>query len=184
MKIEIISSIVAFVGILISVMVTYFSTKKQIKTEIKKVHVAIEQNYLKMIIAKRIEIYPKIYYELHEFMRLIIDHDPTLDELKNFEKKLAELNSLYAVFISARTSDIYYRLRRYLYMIINKIKEKGQNKIESEDRKYVLHKHIQKIEIGLKKDLGIYLIEFHDAEGNLKISEEYDELKKLISDNK
>ena len=182
MKIEIITSIIALSGVFISVLVTYIATKKQFKTEIKKVHSTIEQDYLKMILAKRIETYPKIYFELHEFMRLIFDHNPSLEELKQFDEKLADLNSQYAVFIGARTGDIFYKLRRYLNTIIVKIKEKGQDEIESEDRRNALRKNIQKLEIGLKKDLGIFLVEFQDAERKLKINEDYWEIERLINE--
>ena len=177
MKTEIITSIIAVSGVVLSIILTFYSTKRQLKAEIKKVHTAIEQDYLRIILAKRVEIYPKIYFELHEFMRLIFDNPPTVDELKKFDETLSELNSKYAVFLGVRTADIYYKLRRYIYSIILKMEDKGQSKVESQDRMNALRKNIQKLEIGLKKDLGIFLVEFQDGERKLKINEEWLGLK-------
>lgn len=181
MKIEIITAIIAVLGVLISVFISFISTKTQLNTENKKINKSTEQEYLKLIIAKRIEIYPIIYFELHEFMRLSYEHYPTLIELKKFENTLSDLNSKYAVFLGVKTADNFYKLRRYITDISIKIKNAKELQIKSEDRNNALRKNIQKVEISLKIDLGIFALEFKDVENNIIKKDDYAEIKENLS---
>ena len=181
MKTEIITSIIAFIGVLISVVIAFFSAKRTIRLETNKTNKSIEQDYAKQILQKRLDVYPKIYFELSEFMTLIFNHNPTLEELKTFNEKQNTLYSNYGVFLSAETADLHYRLCRYLIDIINKIKAKGNSEIKSEERKNALRRNIQKVEIGLKKDLGIFIVEFQDGNRTNKIDENYKSLKELVN---
>ena len=180
MKIEIVTSIIAFLGVLLSVIIAHLSTKRTIRLEVDKTNKSIEQDYAKQILEKRLNVYPKIYFELSEFMTLIFDHNPTVNELKQFVDNQNSLYSNYGVFLSAETADLHYRLCRYVIDIISKIEAKGNSEIKSEDRKNALRSNIQKVEIGLKKDLGIFIVEFQDGKRTEKIEKNYNSLKQLV----
>lgn len=178
MKTEIITSFIAISGVLISVLIAHFSTKRTISLEIDKTNKSIEQDYAKQILEKRLNVYPKIFFELSEFMTIIFEHTPTVQELKEFSCKQNILYSNYGVFLSAETADLHYSLCEYVNDIVDKIERKP------EERKNILKENIQKVEIGLKKDLGIFIVEFQDGKRTKKILESYKSLKQLINDKK
>jgi hypothetical protein len=155
MDLKVIEALIASLGVIVSICMAYFISKKTLKIEQKKIDRQRIQDYTIPLLQKRIEVYPNIYFQLSEFVNIMHDHSPTNIELRDFEVKLGELSCKYAVFLGAYTGKNMYDLRKYLTGIIKKTEQKNT--------KHELRDLIQKLEIGLKVDIGIF---FSDIDNN------------------
>ena len=67
----IISSIIAFLGVIISIVETSRRSNKEINTEIQKLRSEIQQDYANKLLDKRLETYPRLYFLLSDFAKAI-----------------------------------------------------------------------------------------------------------------
>jgi hypothetical protein len=169
----VISSIIALTGVVISVFITYVTTRLTIRSEINKIETSIIQNYSLKILEERNKRYPEIYFELSHFSKLLYSY--TLDigrekvdinAFQVFVNNMDEINSKHSVFFSSATGSVSHRLRMSCYSILNEviIKKQEFDKTLKTFNIETLLEQIANLEISLKKDLGIFIIEFQDAQ--------------------
>jgi hypothetical protein len=176
MKIEIIVAFISFIGVLISITISYFISKRSLKVEKEKINRQINQDYTIPLLQKRIEVYPEIYFKLSDFASITYERTPTIEELELLAIELRQLAAKYAIFLSAQTENAFHNFRKFLNDVIKKIKI--EKKLRKTSRDY-----IQRIEIGLKRDLGIFIVEFDDIKGTI-IKESYRGIKNVLDFNK
>jgi len=178
MNTALISALIALIGVITSVTLSFFSNKRLLKTEIEKLEVGIEQNYAKILVEKRLECYPSIYEPISnmskKIRRMTIENQGEkifLKDIIEFQKIYDDLNSKYGVVYSSVSSAKSKFLRVYLSDIIVKFK---RTNLESEmpvDILTNLKKHLGDLEFSLKQDIGIYIVEFKDPKRKLQLQE-------------
>jgi len=174
MDTNIISGTIAFVGVLISILVTLYINSNRAKVEDKRFYQNIEQNYLNVLLKKRIDEYWKLYEILSDFIKTIQTNKKVKQsELNEFFQKTNKENSKIALFFSVETSDAYYHFWKYILDLVNQSHDIDDPK-EIEE----LRQEIQRIEIQLKKDIGIYLIDFEDGKKQKQLPSSYGEIIK------
>ena len=66
---EFIAPVLALVGVIISVLISFFVARKQVNVLTKEIHSTIRLTYATLLIEERIKRYPEIYFKLSEFLK-------------------------------------------------------------------------------------------------------------------
>ena len=158
MSMEIVASLIALAGVLISVVVSLLVNTRQTNIEIQKLRTEILQNFNSKLFEKRLEVYPDLYNSLSDFITTI-----QYDSITNaaLEKLLEEMHAWrkYSILFSARTGLIGYELNSMLHEMTRKSDDELKVDFESPESRKALRRKIQRFELALKNELGIYSFE-------------------------
>lgn len=159
---ELIASLIAFIGVVISVIVSLFSTNQKIKKE-------IQQHFTSKILNKRLEYYPEFYSILSGFMKKIELDNYDQKDISDLIEKINKWDSQNALFFSGKTNiqvyDLRAELRRKLSLSEQKFEEEKQldkeknKEREKKTKRPKLKHYIGGAELALKGDLGIFVSE-------------------------
>jgi hypothetical protein len=166
MPTEIIVALIAFIGILVSVLVSVLTSMRVINTELQRLRTEIQQTYAGKLLEKRLEVYPDMYYLLSDFIKKVQFHDDSkidMDEevLEELRAQTNEWNSRYSLFFSGETNLTSTKFRKLLDDLIKSVDKDTVKKIPTEALRPLRHE-AGHFELALKSDLGIFVVEFSD----------------------
>lgn len=156
--IEIVIAIV--VSALVALITSYWTSRQQLMKfpfEIQKIYAETLQN-------KRIELYPKYYSMICDFIKKANKRQITHDFLTNWFEQFMLVDAEVSLYLSGRSSNYVYNFYTRLEELISL--HFVENKINLEDfyeRLYALR--ADKLENHLRTDLGIYIVEFDPEKG-------------------
>src|SRR5688572_25550686 len=107
MSTELISSLIALSGIVISILASSFVNARQTKIEIKKLRTEMQLTYASKLIDKRMETYPSLYKLISDFEKLIRFGNLTKQGTDKFFKEILQWDSANAIFLSGYTASTY-----------------------------------------------------------------------------
>lgn len=144
------TGIIAFIGVVISTLITMMINNRNNKINIQKAYKEVEQDYARELIKKRIVVYPSMYEELSNLIKIIqIKEKITFQELSEFFERTNILNSKISIFYSSETGKTSYGLWKFIKNKVILIEER--QKIEDYEELREIRKEVQKLEICLKK---------------------------------
>ena len=77
----------------------------------RKMYREIEQDYSRELLKKRIEVYPLLYEEFSEFIKImLIKEKVTFEQFSTFFERTNALNSKISIFFSGETGKVSYKL--------------------------------------------------------------------------
>jgi len=152
---EVLVSLIALFGVLLSVTVSVFISLRTTNTEIQKLRTEIQQTYTGKLLDKRLELYPEMYYLLSDFRKKFDVADISKEDVKRLLKQTSEWNSKHSILFSGQTTLISVRFRKLLTRLV-------QDGFESNESLRELIRTLAELEVALKSDIGIYVIEFSD----------------------
>ena len=155
MPIEIITSIIALVGVFLSVSISIYTSRRQTKTDLTKFHFEIRQNFNTILFEKRLEIYPAIYATLIELSDNIKYREVTKDAIVKMFNPL-QMWREYSFLFTAKTGHLAFELKEELLQLAEKPDGEFQEFINDLDARNKLRQKVQKVELALKSELGIY----------------------------
>ena len=174
---EIIVSLIALIGVLISALVSLFISKAEVNSRIKNLRYEIQQTYAANLQEKRMEVYPALYTLLSEFTNRIQNRTLSLDWLKGFYADLCEWDAKHALFLSARTNGLAYKFRRFIRNISETNSTALEQRLKTPEKRQQLIRKAWELELALKNDLGIFQVEFFNPE---KIFDTYDDISETF----
>ena len=152
-----ISTYSPIIVILLSLIGSWFVSRYNAHKEIRKYKYQI---YADKLQAKRLEIYPSFWAQVSSLLKRkngII----TREFLKSISDKIASLDSDHAIYFSGNTTFLCYKLRMLLLKILQDHDSfKNDENINIDDVLNNLFEASERFEIGMKGDLGIFMIEF------------------------
>lgn len=170
MKTEIATAIISFVGVILSITFSIISVRRSLKIEQSKIDKDIELLYIQEINKRRLQIYPKIYQEISIFLKVIVLNEINENSLLSHFNNLYSLNTQYSLFFSYETGNFFSELLKLYFK-----KDKEQEFIPTKENMDYLVIGLSNLKISLKKEIGVYLIEFRDPQRKLDFIS-YDEL--------
>ncbi|HTE23669.1 hypothetical protein [Flavitalea sp.] len=155
-------AITAIATVITSLLTAYFTTLKTIRTERDKIRSNVHLAYSNKILEKRLEIYPLFYALMSDLAKDIFYNTCTLDKIQKFQKHLDMLDSEHVIFFSGVSTVELGKLRRFLKNIL------FHKTALTIDQLSELKGLLGDVENSLKRDIGIYIVEFNDPEGKLE----------------
>lgn len=175
---QIIAGAIALIGVVISVLVSIWTSNKNIKTEITKINKQIEQGFAQKLLEARLHVYPKIYKTVNSFIKIIEVRIPEREVAEKFYEEFIEHISSHALLFGGETDNMSYDIRKKVYNILHQ-----DNKLANAETWKSVKFMLQGFEIALKTDIGIYVVDFKDAERKLNINS-YTTIAEMVSKSK
>ena len=168
---------IALVGITVSVIASLFGSFRLINTEMRKLRAEIEQTYASKLIEARLQTYPELYGALSGTIRTIQFDTLTKENLTQLQSKMENWALTGSLFASAETGLVFHRLRIYLQNLLQMSDSEFQSKVSTIAGLKEIRNNIHQLELALKYDLGIYIVEFSDR---AKRFESYQEITDFL----
>lgn len=163
---------IALAGVLVSVATSLFTSIRMVGTELQKLRTEIQQTYAGNLLEKRLDIYPGLYALLSDFIKQIQFDTVSRAALEKLRAQMEEWDSKHSIFFSGRTGVICYGFRLMLAQLLQETDEELQRKLVSDEFLRELRHRVQELELALKADLGIYVVEFSDPGKHFKSYQE------------
>lgn len=168
MPTEIVVAFIAFIGVLVSVVVSIVTSMRSTNAELRKLRTEIQQTYADRLLEKRLDVYPSLYALLSDFAKRIQFSTISKSVLEELRDQIEEWDSKHSVLFSGRAGVICYHFRKMLAELAQKPDEELQKDLASADFLRELRRRIGELELALKGDLGIYVVEFSDLTREFK----------------
>lgn len=141
---------ISFAGILITAAVSYLTSVISARHTIKKMHGELSGK----LYEKKLSVYPLIYQKISEFLKKTHETAFTHQDVTEFKNKFDETDSENAILFNAITTEEVYELR----IIVNNASSLKSKDFEDwkNKNKNALSDHLQRVELALKYELGVY----------------------------
>ena len=174
MDTAVLSAVIALIGVVISVYVSYRFNKKALEQEIIKLSTEIEQDFSNKLLEKRLDAYPEIGFVMSDFIKQVYDGRLSVKSLIAFRHKMDELNSKYTLLFSNKTTSRFFKFRvHHLYPLVDETKTISSDdelkSMLSGERKQTFKKAIGEIEVSLKDEIGVNIEEYREIRRRTKI---------------
>ncbi|MDL1976344.1 MAG: hypothetical protein LWX55_16550, partial [Deltaproteobacteria bacterium] len=100
----------SFIGILVTVVVSYVTSRLNAKYTIRKLHGELGGK----LYEEKLAVYPEIYRTLSEFIKKQVEDDWQLAGLNEFKAKVDKLDSENGILFNAITVEEFWELRKYI----------------------------------------------------------------------
>jgi hypothetical protein len=175
---EVLLSLIALGGVLISSAISWIISRRQVVAEVEHLRLEIQRSYATNLNNKRLGVYPNLYRLLNDYTLSIQTRSLSFENLRTFQHELSEWYSQNGLFLSARTNEVLYVLLRTIRGIARKSDIAFANRLDSPEKRRRLITEAWKLQIGLKNDIGVYQVEFYDPE---KTFNSYDEIEERLN---
>lgn len=140
----------SFAGILITAAVSYLTSVISARHTIKKMHGELSGK----LYEKKLSTYPLIYQIISDFLKKIHENDFTHQDMTEFKNKFDVTDSENAILFNAITTEEVYELR-VIINIATSLNSKDFDAWKNKN-KNSLSDHLQRVELALKYELGVY----------------------------
>lgn len=176
MPIELLSSLIALAGVLVSILVSAFVGSRQSKIEVKKLRTDLQLTYVSKLIDKRLEAYPALFKPISEFERVLKYGTRQKSAADKLLKALLVWDASQVLFMSSNAIRKYVNLRKLIRTLCAMSKAEFDNYVSIEENRKAIVRQIREMEIALKQDLGVYIIDFPDVDKSMSSYAEVSEL--------
>lgn len=159
---------VALIGVVLSVIASLFVSRWQTKTEILKLRSELEQIYAEDILKKRLEIYPGLYSALAGVVRLIEFNEFSRSDLVELQSQMEDWVENNGLLMSGNTGLTFHLFRLKLRKLLKIENEEFREQAKNVAFLREVRNSIQEMELALKTDLGIYVVEFPEENQKFK----------------
>lgn len=156
---EVITSIIALAGVIISIIISYITSVKNVKVELRKHQEQIMQEFGQKLFEKRINCYPKLYSIVCKYARDLKDDRMDITMLKDYYRETSDWDVENSIYMSAKTHYLFHQFRIELLNISKLSEDDYEASIRSESNREKLRETSKKVELSLKNELGIYSFE-------------------------
>lgn len=168
MDTTLIAALFTLLGVGLSILGSYFVTRKTLNVEAKKLRNQILEIYSEELLKKRVEIYPKIYSCLSSFVKNIENRNVSKESLHKLNAEFSQMDSDYAIFFEPLTIDACIKFRQTLNKLTDLSEEGLSRALSSPSEVESLLELLGDFEVQLKKELGVIGFEDFTPDGELR----------------
>lgn len=158
---EIVIALISLGGVALSVIISFLTSLRLTKTELEKLRSEIKRTYADRLLSKRLETYPSLYYLTSNFLKEIQYGSVNSSLLEDLHVQLMEWDSKNAIFLSSYASRKLYSFRKRLVTELNQLTDEN---LKNPDFLNALRDQLENLEIALRNDIGVYVVEFSDPD--------------------
>jgi hypothetical protein len=153
---EILPALVAFTGVILSIIVSYFISRRNAKVEILKIRSMESQLYSGKLYEHRLEAYWEIYICISEFAKLLKHETVDKKIFNKFFVDMKEFDSKYSFYFGATTTFLSGRFISYLKKIDDKEEDAFLSHLNAKEHIEELGIEMGQYELALKNECGIF----------------------------
>lgn len=153
---EVIAASIALIGVIISVLISFFTSRRQANIEVEKLCTEIHQDFSLRLFEKRLEHYPDLYQYLSEFKKVIQYEEVTQERMVGFFKKKQEWDSRHSILFGSDTGKLLYHFRKEIFDLTRRSNQDIQAYFNDLETRHLFIQKMAQLELSLKSELGIY----------------------------
>jgi hypothetical protein len=119
------------------------------------------------LLGARLACYKECFALLSEFQKVTFGYrdgrnehrSVTVEELSTLNAALSNWNSAHALLLSGDAGGRFYLLRGCIRDLLRALQLAGQDELLAEKRLYELVRHIHRVELALKTDIGVFAVD-------------------------
>ena len=170
MRPETAPALIALLGVLLSILASVVLARRAAKAELKKLRVQLTANYADKLLAARIAVYPSLYPALSEFVKLLeagakaASQAQMLDPgaIRQLHTQIADWGKQNSIFLSDRAERASFDLRQYVRSLAVLADDDLSAALRMPKTVADLLYRVQRLEIALKVELGVYDVEAYE----------------------
>jgi hypothetical protein len=155
---EVSAAMLALLGVIISVVVSWFVSSRTAITEIRKQELQLFKAYAERLQEQRLKVYPSAYSILSDCAKRLHRGTATRQYLAQALSRFQEWDSAHAYLLSNRATGVIFKGQWGLYDLLSRSAEA----VNLEEYRGSLIQHIEDMELVLKDDIGVFLVENQD----------------------
>lgn len=156
---RVLAAVIALIGVLLSLFISYITSLRNVKVELKKHQDQILQGFGQKLFEKRIDCYPKLYAIVARYVRDAREDRINVDSLKSFYNEIVDWDVNNSIYMSAKTHYLFHKFRLHLVNMLKKPEQEIVNQYKDNQNKKALKEKGEMLELYLKHELGIYSFE-------------------------
>ena len=165
---EVIAAIIALTGVVLSIVISFVTSRRAIQLELRKLRLQAQQTYESKLLEIRLAVYPEVYSYLSSFIKEAQRNLLSKTAVETLLSKLDEWDSKNSIYLSGDASNTLYDFRAELFGLLKESDEELTRKFRSIDFLCKLRDQIVECELALRCDLGIYGLDFSEARDEMK----------------
>lgn len=181
MSLELLTSLIALAGVVISILASAFVSSRQSKIEVKKLRTDLQMTYVSKLIDKRLEAYPALFKPISDFEESLKYGSRQKSSADKLLKSILEWDASHVLFMSSNAIRKYVKFRKLIRTLREMPKAEFDNHVLIEENRKAIVRQIRELETALKQDLGVYVIDFPDVDKNFS---SYTEVSELVHNPK
>ena len=154
--------IVALLTLFSSLVVAFITSMRVASTESQKLRIEIQQTYANKLLERRLDTYPTINELLSSFIKEIRLGPLSKNRLQEFRSQIELLDTKHSVLFSAHTGVVFHRFLMTLAILAEDSDGALEKRFADNEEVREFRHRIEEVELALKTDLGIYVVEFAD----------------------
>ncbi len=172
---EIYVALISLLGLILSVIVSWFVARYKAKMELKKMRLETHHIYADNLIRARLTCYPEAYKILESIVKNIQSKKMDFDSFNDLVERVNNWYSDNGYLLSADTNRRFYSSIRKFTNIGQASPKAFEDRLNDNLKRKDLITSAWKIELGLKNDLGIFELEFFNPDSKFSSYKEIDE---------
>jgi hypothetical protein len=159
MSTEILVSLIALAGVIVSVIISYIASQRQIRTEINNSRLQIKHAYATKLFENRFSTYPQLFEITSSFVAKIRYSTIKKSDLNDFLEKIHNWDSRNSIFLSAMTTKRLFRVIR----LAHQLQDSNDDVLEKGGLIERFIPLLAELELSLKTELGVFSqVDFHN----------------------
>ena len=159
MKAEVITAIISVSGVIISVIISYLTSSRNVAVELKKHKEEQMQEFGRKLFEKRLEVYPILFSYVSNFIKVVRFDNLTQENLVELSDKLLDWDTKNSIYMSAKPQLLFHQFKLTIAELSKKTNEQLAEILASKEDEKNLKERGEEIELALKNELGIYSFE-------------------------
>lgn len=153
---EVIAASIALIGVIVSVLISFFTSRRQANIEVEKLRTEIHQDFSLKLFEKRLDHYPDLYQYLSEFKKVIQYEEVTQERMIDFFKQLQEWDSRHSILFGSDTGKLLYHFRKEVFDLTRRSNQDIEAYFNDSETRHLFIQKMAQLELSLKSELGIY----------------------------
>jgi len=156
MPVQIAAALIAMVGVALSVLVSYLTSRQQSRLEAQKLREEANRIFGGRLYDRRIEVYPTLFKHLSNFIKLLYWGNVDQSAVRGLFERLQEWDSSYSIYMTTRTHLVFRDVRHAVGDLCSASGSELRETFCSDDAKMRFKERLQEVELALKHELGIH----------------------------
>jgi biopolymer transport protein ExbD len=114
---EVIAAIIALVGVMLSIFISFVTSRRAIKLELRKLRLQAQQTYESKLLEIRLTVYPEAYSYLSSFIKEAQRNGLSRIAVETLLSKLDEWDSKNSLFLSGDASNTLHDFRMEFFLL-------------------------------------------------------------------
>jgi hypothetical protein len=150
-------ALISLSGVLVSVAISVLAGRWQVNVASARLLAETRNAFGSRIYEKRLELYPEYYSHVSSFIKAINFGEVTKPGLTALLEAMQDWDSRNAIYLGPAAHQTCSKVRHKLFALTQESEEVIRARFEAGEERLLLKRDLQRVELALKEELGVFL---------------------------